>query len=266
MKEKYTLYLDETKFKDRETGKHLYAVAGIIVPEEIIPAVEKAVLDVKKRVWPKKSDYSGVILHEAEIRSNNRRVLERRPEYVALIDSDGNKAKLIKGIGEVINRFDLTILGTVIDQTSIQNTYNIQFENNVYNSYKMALAKLIENFMLFLKIHDGVGEIIFESRQSGTQDVEDKRVKKAYYKVLAHGTLMYEGIEIQERIEGIHFLGKYENNQLLQIADFIPRPITLAYAHVNQSKPSIYKTSIRKQRFTAYQMDGASKFGVCVIK
>lgn len=266
MVNKYTLYLDESKFFDKTSSKYLFAVAGVIIPDDESDTISQQIIKLKQSVWPKREDFTKVVLHEADVRSNNSKILDKQPEYSALLNKDGNKSKIIKGIGEIINKFDINILGAVVDQTSLERTYNITMEKNVFLSYKIALTQIIENFVAFLKLYDGVDGIVLESRRTGIKDVEDRRVKKVYAKVLAHGTLIYEGVEIQNQIDCIKFIGKYENNQLLQIADFIPRPILLAASNTGQSKPSIYKTAIRKHRFTAFQINGAKKFGVKEIK
>jgi hypothetical protein len=260
------LYLDESKFVEKQTQSHLFALAGIIVPDSEKEEIGRAVIDVKRCVWPSADEYNSVVLHEADIRSNNPSVLSKQILYAAVLNKRANEASIIRGIGEIINTFDLAILGAIVDQTSVEQAFNIEMERNVYASYKLAFARLIENFMVFLKQNDGVGEIVLESRRTGSHDVEDERVKKIYCKILAHGTLIYNGVELQKRLTGLSFISKFDNNQLLQIADFIPRPILLAYAKTPQTKPSIYQTSIRKNRFSAGQRNGSSKFGVSIIR
>lgn len=266
MVEKYSLYLDETKFWDSNSQRHIFALAGVIIPDTDLDSISEKMIKVKQTVWTKRKEYMKVVLHEADVRSNGTKIIEKQPEYSALLYKDGNKNKIIRGIGDIINEYDIPILGAVVDQTSLARTYNIPMERNIYLSYKIALTQIIENFVAFLNLYDGVGEIILESRKTGKNNIEDQRIRKVYSKILAHGTLIYEGIDIQNRIDCITFIGKYENNQLLQIADFIPRPIVLAASSVGQSKPSIYKTSIRKHRFSGFQTNGANKLGVREIK
>lgn len=263
----YTLYLDESKYFDKEKNAFYYAVAGVIVEKDDEKSLKRDIENLKYKVWGDRKVAQRVVLHEAEIRSNNRNILNRKPEYERLIGSSTNKATLIHGVGNLINKYQLTVLGAIVDQQSIQTTYNISLMNDSVSSYKIALVQIIENFTLFLKLYDAKGKIVIESRKSLDKDIQDQRLRKVYTKTLAHGTQIYSGTDIQNRLVGIEFISKHENNIGLQIADFIPRPIILSQVGAEQSKPSIYKTAIRNHRFNAYQKEGGMRiFGIKLIK
>lgn len=105
---------------------------------------------------------------------------------------------------------------------------------------------------------------MLESRKTNT-DKLDQRIRKQFYKIISHGTLRYSAVILQDTIKGISFIAKEENNNLLQLADFVPRPLALNYVNIKQSKPSIYQI-IRKKRYWANNSpQDSKKYGVVVI-
>lgn len=269
----YTLYLDESKFeKKTEDAKHLlYAVAGVAISSINESKIRHDLNQIKISIWNNRKLYSYNqakmgIFHEAEIRSNNARILERHPEYEVFVGSSSTVGKAIQGVGNIINKYDLNIFGAIVDQTSLVNRYSKQIEGNSYESYNVALKVILENFAMFLKSTNSSGKIVFESRRDSDSNIQDERTKKIVYKILAHGTTIYSALDLQKSILDISFRKKTENVSGLQIADFIPRPLLLAYSGENQSKPSIYKSAIRKHRYNAGEEDGGVHYGVRILR
>ncbi|GAP00119.1 DUF3800 domain-containing protein [Fructobacillus ficulneus] len=264
----YTLYLDESKFKSK-SGNFLYSIAGVAIPSASEPSIRNSMNQIKTKIWSRDLGYSKNeakmnIFHESEIRSNNSNLLIRRPTYEVFVGEYKNKNLAISGIGNIINQYDLDIFGLVVDQTSINENYSKYVDE--YEAYNIALKVIIENFVLFLKKKSACGELVLESRQDDNSDILDLRTKKMINKIIVHGTSVYSALDIQKSFNGSKFRCKKENVPGLQIADFIPRPLLLAYANAGQSKPSIYKMAIRKHRYNAGNTDGATKYGVVVKK
>lgn len=271
--ESYTLYLDESKFnkKTQYGNNSLYAVAGVAISSLNENEIRNDLNQIKLSIWSDRKHYSFnkakiSILHEAEIRSNNKNILEKLPEYEVFNGNSSNVNKAITGIGNIINKYDLQIFGAIIDQTSLLKKYNKKIEGNSYESYYLSLKIILENFSMFLKSKNAQGRIVFESRQDGATRIQDERTQKMVYKILSHGTSIYSALDLQNTIIDISFRRKNENVPGLQIADFIPRPLILAYVGKDQSKPSIYKSAIRKHRYDAGERGGGILYGVRTLK
>ena len=69
----------------------------------------------------------------------------------------------------------------------------------------MCLTEIINNYNCFLKWHNATGSIIYESRASKTGNHADNKLK-TIYKILAHGTTIYRGLDLQSNISGIEFI------------------------------------------------------------
>ncbi|WP_461243379.1 DUF3800 domain-containing protein [Secundilactobacillus muriivasis] len=266
----YSLYLDESKFFDKTKQQMSYCIAGVVISNTQIHTVRKRMGILKTTIWATNDGYTipkakSIILHEAEIRSDNTKIVRKRPEYQAFHQNRRNKRLAIQEIGNIIHDERLTVLGAIENETSISMNYSV--ERDSYSAYYLCLKCIIENFCIFLKQHNGHGNIIFESRKNQSSDLQDQRTRKMFNKILANGTMIYSALELQKSLYTIKFIQKQENDAGLQIADFIPRPLLLNYTNTPQSKPSIYQT-IRKARYTGIASKGqyASKFGVCIFE
>lgn len=270
--ESFTLYLDESKFvkMNGDIKEYIYAVAGVAISSlnehEVRADLDKIKITIcKPKHRSEVNRAKQLIFHEAEIRSNNVAILSKNPSYSVFVGSSQNPRLAIEGVGSIINKFSLNIFGSIIDQSSLAKKYNKHIENNSYESYNIALKIIVENYAMFLKSVGATGRIVFESRQDDTNKIQDERTQKMIYKILAHGTTIYSAIELQRTIIGLSFRKKTENVPGLQIADFIPRPLLLSYAQYPQSKPSIYQSAIKENRFNNNEDKGYQYYGVRAI-
>ena len=261
---RYNLYLDESKMSGNNIGG--YSVAGVIIEEGTqLYNVRKELGRVKSEIWSSKFGYGKskqIVFHEAEIRSHRGATLARKPEYSAFRKAK-NVRTAVNGIGNIVKKFNLPILGVVEDQKAIEEAYKTKRDS--HTSYYLALEQIIENYCYFLKNKHSVGRIICESRRNKDGSVLDQRVRKMYMKILVHGTLRYSASDLQDCLKDIIFIQKQENEAGLQIADFIPRPFLINYFKIEQTKPSIYQI-LRKARYDGGigAKYGASKFGICI--
>lgn len=136
-------------------------------------------------------------------------------------------------IGDIINEY-CYVLGTIIDVTSLNKNYRIK--ESTYTSYYLGMKTIMENYTKFLYDHNATGNIILESRKTINNQKLDSRIRKQYYKIMCHGTYRYSALYLQNKLTGISFVEKMSNNNLLQIADFIPRPLLLHYVKIGQKR------------------------------
>lgn len=243
----------------------LYSLAGVAIKDSDLTSIRTDMARLKYLIWDKNDGISiqpkDRIFHEAEIRSRNNSALKNYP-YYQIFNIRKNIRNAIEGVGDIIERNDVTVLGAVCNLGSIaQNYFSSQ---NSYTGYYSCLKVIIENYVNFLFVHKAKGEIIFESRKDKSGDVLDSRIRKQVYKILSSGTIRYSATELQQHITGVKFKGKKSNDAGLQIADFIPRPMILHHAGIKQSKPSIYQ-KIRSKRYGGLQLNQFDRFGVPLL-
>lgn len=269
----YHLYLDESAFNDRANSKKAYCVAGIVVRSLDLRKFRSSLARLKYSLWENEQDLFDTktnpkdrIFHEAEIRSGNKRILDKYP-YYKIFSKRHNIRKAVNGVGNIIENNDLTVLGCIVDETSLESNYLC--EQNSYTSYKKCLNSIITNYNLFLLNNNAHGDIILESRKSDNNNFLDVRTRKMFYKILSMGTNIYSAQSLQDNIRNVKFVSKQSNEAGLQIADFVPRPFLLNYLNVNQSKPSIYQV-LRKHRYDnnkiSTDFNAFNKYGLNIIK
>lgn len=258
----YHLYLDETKIVDQTKGLFLYSLAGVAIKDSNLTSIRTDMARLKYLIWDKNDGVliqpKDRIFHEAEIRSRNKSALIHYP-YYSIFNIRKNVRNAIEGVGDIIERNDISVLGAVSDLGSIRENYFSS--QNSYTGYYSCLKVIIENYVNFLFVNKAKGEIIFESRKDKDGDVLDSRTRKQVYKILSSGTMRYSATELQQHITGVKFKSKKANDVGLQIADFIPRPLILHHAGIKQSKPSIYQ-KIRSKRYGGVHSNQFDRFGV----
>lgn len=254
----YTLYLDEGKLVTKgEKSHNVYGIAGVIIVDSQTNEINNQLVKLKQQIFSK----NDVILHATDLKHyNSKRVLKRNPDYAVLTKRKDVRA-IFNGIGQIINDY-CNVMGAVIDMTALKNNYTIR--ESSYTSYYIGMKTIMENYTKFLYDKKATGRIVLESRKTNTTTL-DKRIRKQYYKVMNHGTYRYSAIQLQERLIGITFIPKSANNNLLQIADFIPTPLLFNYLGIKQGKPNIYQ-EIRKNRYYGtHDPIDSKKYGVVII-
>lgn len=254
----YTLYLDEAKMVSKGKKHHnVYGIAGVIVNDKQINEMNNQIVRLKQQIFGE----SDVILHATDLKHVNKKdVLKKNPNYKILTKREYVR-QIFEGIGQVIDNY-CDVMGAIVDMTSLKTNYRIQ--ESSYTSYYIGMKTLMENYTKFLYDAKTTGKIVLESRRTNTK-VLDQRTRKQYYKIMNHGTYRYSALQLQEKITGITFIPKHENNNLLQIADFIPSPLLTNYLDIKQSKPNIYQ-KIRKNRYYGKNDPiDSKKYGVVII-
>lgn len=264
---KYSLYLDECIFTDKNTREKIYGICGVAVHESELYNMRKNLGELKISLLGDKIKYvnaKNVVLHSTEIRRARSSDI---PEY-QIFNKKANIRKAFNGIGNIIECRKLVIFGAVINLTDLEETYKVFKGSSNYTGDFICMTEIIDNYNCFLKWHNATGNIIFESRASKSGNHADNKLKKQFYKIIAHGTKIYRGLDLQSNITGIDFIKKQENDAGLQIADFTVQPFLMNFCGENQTKPSIYST-LKKHRYSGLETFGEKNskiFGVKYIK
>ncbi len=194
----FNLYLDESK---PNTGNKYYCLAGYAISDDVyndilVPELNKIKKEILKTDTP---------LHLFDMRKSQK--------GFEILSNNQIRLDFFSEINRLINKLDIYLFGTLIDIDEYKKLY--KSHNNVYY---ILLKILLENYTHFLENKESTGTIYIESR---TQ-TENRELLCEYYKVYLNGTLYIDSKTIQNRIMGMNFIPKIENNIGVQFADLIP--------------------------------------------
>lgn len=232
--EKYTLFLDESSDKD----KGILLVAGFAIPNSQLDIFSNSILDVKRIIW--EEDYikdNTTILHCTELKTiySNRRNPDlyryiNRPEYKLFKKMDHTHIKDIYDkiyikLCEIIKTFDITVFGCKVDETKFKYIFD-NSQKILEDPYNIALEVIIENFTHYLNTKNGVGYIVYESRNAENNTDKKSPDNKMYenfckIKSLSKGIPYINQNSITNRIRYFDIIRKTTENPGLEFADFI---------------------------------------------
>lgn len=218
--DEYVLYLDESYTYKNNGKKPAFAVGGFIVRKSDISKINEKIDELKREVWGDLTNPTDVILHELDLKNalNPRKKREKlKSEYVRFKNNHKKATVIYRRLSQIIKTQDIHTLGCVV----IKNRYFDNFPKVIGNEISLVCMQIIiENYVHFLFRHDAKGSIVYESR-----DAMDNTMLTRYYQIASIGTMYVNPSAIQQRISCFEFIHKKDNNQCLQLADFIPNMI-----------------------------------------
>lgn len=233
--DKYTLFLDESSDKD----KGYVLVCGFAIPNSQIALFEKSIADIKKLFWDEEYINSNpTVLHctELSLIYNNRRNPElykyiKRDEYKIFKKMEHTQIKdiydnMYAKLCKIIKEFNITVFGCYIDEKKFEYLFDESSKKILEDPYNIAIQVIIENFTHFLNKKNGVGYIVYESRNSGT-NVDRKSLDMRMYDNFCKIKAVSKGIpyvnldSITNRIRYFNIVRKMEENAGVEFADFV---------------------------------------------
>lgn len=233
--DKYTLFLDESSDKN----KGLTLVSGFAIPNTQLELFEKSILDIKKLFW--KEEYinsNSTVLHctELSLIYNNRHNSElykyiKRKEYQFFKRMDHTKIKelyesMYIKLCEIMKTYDITVFGCLIDERRFEYLFDESSKRILEDPYNIALQVIVENFTHFLNKNNGVGYIMYESRNSESnvdKNSLDMRMYDNFCKIksISKGIPYANSNSITNRIRYFDIVRKTEEKAGIELADFI---------------------------------------------
>lgn len=233
--DKYTLFLDESSDKD----KGYVLVSGFAIPNSQIELFEKSILEIKKLYWEEEYiNSNSTVLHctELSLIYNNRKNPElykyiKRSEYNFFKKLDCTQIKekyekMYAKLCEIMRNYSITVFGCYIDEKKFQYLFDESSRKILEDPYNIAIQVIVENFTHFLNKMNGVGYIVYESRNSGTnvdRNSLDVRMYDNFCKIKAvsKGIPYVNSKSITDRIRYLNIVRKAEENAGVEFADFI---------------------------------------------
>lgn len=258
---RYTLYLDEsTTFKynpytHARENEH-FCIAGIIVLDDEYSSLEQDLNCLKRAVWSEYEHPENIILHQMNISKaeDGRLDVNKYPEY-AKFSANTNRKFFYNELKKVYTNGRYTIIGGSVDKTNLYNNYSI-IGKNESDEYLVCLQLLLENYCHFLCINNGMGKIVYESRE----EKADERLRDKFYHIKLMGSMYINKSTTEKRLLGMELVNKQANCAGLQLADFIPNSFARDHTGLSQARYNIFGT------LKYFQYDGhvcdKNKFGV----
>jgi len=149
---KYHLYLDESESQNKDRTEVSFCLAGIIVEESKMEALENKLINLKESIWsathcnPKE-----IILHEMDVRKvqkRNKRVLETIDPLFHCFKARKYSRILYDGISDIIKESDCKIIGASVHRQKLDN----HFKKNPSNYRSLnCFSNNIREFLSFLR-------------------------------------------------------------------------------------------------------------------
>ena len=211
---KYRLYVDEVGNSDLKASKdpnHRYlSLTGVTlelkyVEITVFPSVE----NIKRKYFGSHPD-EPIVFHRKEL-------VNKKHPFEALQDA-GTEQSFNQDLLELFRTLDYVVITAVIDKLEHSERYQVWR----FDPYHYCLTVLVERFALWLKHHNGVGDVMAESRGGK----EDLRLKRSFARVYAEGSDYAKPEEFAKYLTSKELKVKPKANNVagLQIADLIAYP------------------------------------------
>lgn len=199
-KEEYILFADETK---KTPQNPYFCFAGLIIKrcdyeDVLVPKIN----NLKEKHFGR----TDIIFHYTDMKNN-------KGEFSGFRDSS-IRNKFWTEFVNIIKTINFHTIGVYFDQNLMKELY----KNGGTTNYDIAYRHLLENYMHFLKEHDGVGSICIESRTFK----ENMFLQRNHFDYIEKGSIYYSSKNTSDHLATIGFVIKGDNCIGLQIADIIP--------------------------------------------
>ncbi|MCM1123617.1 MAG: DUF3800 domain-containing protein [Eubacterium sp.] len=258
--EEYTLYLDESK----NSNETCFAVSGIIIKNSNIEQLDTAILEIKQCIWDDAYiKRCSPVLHCVELTTiknccwNKKNLLtyvKHFPHYSALIKEDSATIKKIYNnvyskLCRTLKQIDGTIIGCSIDINKFKYIYGENFRIDSELFYEVAMQETIENYAHFLYMNNGIGSLVYESRNdenSKTNRSPDFKMYNNFCKIKSSnkGITFINQDMMSKTIRYLNIFSKQDDIAGLQLADFIAYNTAAVKSFFDNNKMTEFQNKI----------------------
>lgn len=235
--DEYTLFLDESKNKERT----LFTISGIIIKDGNLEKLYSGINDVKKCIWAdgyNDGDYPVLHCVELSIINNNRKNKKFLSTYLKSHStfsilgskSDAEIRKIYDNVyslfSKTLKETDCITIGCLIDIQKFKYIYGNSISSNGELLFEVAMQEIIENYAHFLLNVNGIGNIVYESRNDElalTNKSPDFKMYDNFCKIKScnKGISFINQENIAKTIRYFYVYDKSEDIPGLQFADFV---------------------------------------------
>ena len=237
----YFLFLDE--LKTNKIYEH-FCIGGCFIEESYYRST------VVKKVNKMKNDVFGntsIILHENEVRSY-------QDSFLKLKQNREKEETFWNRMQDIFSDSNIHTLSAGVHIDNLKKYYPSKTEKD--SEYYIALQIILENFVHFLIKNKSIGCVYFESR-----DMQSDYALYQHYNIIKEsGTLFLEPNLMKKHLRCISFPLKIDNNVGLQLADFIPNPVSRHFQGMEQREFNLF-TEIKNCAYNG-NIDRDDRFGL----
>lgn len=268
-KRQYTLYLDESETSNSCNGNPHFCMAGAIIRDDDYPFIEGKLIDFKRRIFSTFPNPEGIVLHQMNIINAEKGRLDKTkfPEYNQF-RANKIRANFYTEFTKIFDYNKIIIVGGSINKNTMAKGFDIKKPQkqplpegyrNKTDAYLVALQLLLENYCHFLCMHNGIGQIIYETRNL----VPDEKLRDRFYHIKLMGSMYITKEAMADHLLGMDFVDKKDNNAGLQIADFIPNAFARNHAGFGTvgSNDAFFR-KLAYYRYNGINMRDQARFGV----
>lgn len=236
--DEYILYLDESK---DEINNKYFCIGGLIIKKSNVEILESGILEVKRCIWDDEFiKKNSPILHCVEItsiknsRDNKKRLLtlsQKYPNFSLLSSKSKDEIKQIYDnvyteCCKIIKKLECITIGCLVNLDHLAYLYGDFVKNNRDLILDIAFQEVISNYSHFLHKSNGVGNIVYESRNPSsalTEKSPDFKMFDDFCKIKScnKGMVFIDEKTLAKTIRYLYIHNKYKNIAGLQLADFI---------------------------------------------
>jgi len=235
---KYRLYIDEVGTSDMSVtnnpNNRYLGLTGVIVELDYVKRVLFPQVEAIKSKFFNSHPDEPLILHRKEL-------VNKKPPFEALHDP-AVEAEFNQDLLKMLEDLDYVALTVVIDKYEHEQKY----QTWRFDPYHYGLTILVERYVMWLRDHELVGDVMAESRGGK----EDRRLKDSFTRVFDRGSDYVEAGIINQYLTSRQLKVKPKSNNIsgLQLADLIAHPSfkSTAARHNKQELPNNFGGQISK--------------------
>lgn len=280
--DEYTLYLDES----RNSEGTYFTISGVIIRNNDIDILNAGILDAKRCIWSNEYIEKSIpILHCVELttvkncswnKSYLSSYIKNHPHYLSLQNKNSSDIKDIYNnvygkLCKVLKDINGVIVGCTIDVNKFKYIYGDKFTIDSELFFEVAMQETIENYAHFLYVNDGIGCIVYESRNNKDSQTNRSPDFKMYNN-FCHIKSSNKGISfinqdmMSKTIRYLNIFNKQEDIAGLQLADFIAYNTTSVKSFFSDTNKTEFQRKISERLynglFTIDEKDLRSYFGM----
>ena len=215
----YILFLDET---DTNDTNEFFCLAGFIISRQ---EYEEVLIPEINRIKTELLNFPHIVFHYKDMR-------KQAGEY-KFLDNKELRESFWTELCAILQKLNVVTIGAYIDAVQYRKNY----AEVGLSEYNVLFNEIINSFVHFLVINNGVGTIMLESRESK----QNQSTQRLYAGMTQHGTNIYNASTIRNRISTLNFNIKKDNSIGLQIADMIPL-VFVRNLHKKTNPYTLYNT------------------------
>jgi hypothetical protein len=227
---RHFLFIDETgeaNINRPDTRFDIFALCGVLFREDHYSAFELVFKEIKRKYWGD----GDVVFHSYHMRN--------KLDAFKIFQDPSVLSAFYEDIGRIFTTANYTVFSCIVNKQKYKREYPDKNQ-----AYEDALMYMCERGVRMVQSYsaDGRLHLCLEKRDSG----KDRYLKKYYSDFIRYGNRYTSTADFQLCDDTLHFRGKHENINGLQLADLCAYPIARRVLSPEKPQPTfeLFKSKI----------------------